>query len=108
MFHLRPYQQSLINKTKQALLDGYKAPCVVSPAGSGKTVVLSKIIKGASFKRNHTLFLVHRKEILDQVKETLINMGVDMNYVELGMVQTVVRRLNKTIKPTMIVVDESH
>jgi superfamily II DNA or RNA helicase len=105
---LRPYQNNLIEKTKQAILDGYKAPCIVSPAGSGKTVVLAKIIKGASFKKNHTLFLVHRKEIIDQVRETLIDMGVDMNYVELGMVQTIVRRLDNTKQPAMIVVDESH
>lgn len=108
MFKLRPYQKSLIKKTRQAISDGYKAPCIVSPAGSGKTVVLAKIIKGASLKGNHTLFLVHRKEILDQVRETLIDMGVDMNYVELGMVQTIVRRLEKTREPKMIVVDESH
>lgn len=105
---LRPYQQSLISKTRKAISDGYKAPCIVSPAGSGKTVVLAKIIKGASFKKNHTLFLIHRKEILDQVRETLIDMGVDMDYVELGMVQTIVRRLSKTKEPRMIVVDESH
>lgn len=105
---LRPYQQKLIDDVRRAILEGYKAPCIVSPAGSGKTVVLSKIIKGASFKKNHTLFLVHRREILDQVEETLINMGVDMDYVELGMVQTIVRRLDRTKTPTMIVVDESH
>lgn len=108
MFELRPYQNKLIKRTRQAISDGYKSPCIVSPAGSGKTVVLSKIIKGASLKGNHTLFLVHRKEILDQVERTLIKMGVDMNYVELGMVQTIVRRLDKTKEPKMIVTDESH
>ena len=108
MFELRPYQESLIKKTRQAISNGYKAPCIVSPAGSGKTVVLAKIIKGASLKKNHTLFLVHRKEIIDQVRETLISMSVDMSYVELGMVQTVVRRLDRTKRPSMIVVDESH
>lgn len=33
---------------------------------------------------------------------------VDMSYVKLGMVQTIVRRLNKTSEPSLIIIDESH
>jgi superfamily II DNA or RNA helicase len=76
--------------------------------GSGKSVVISEIIRTATLKKNHVLFLIHRREIRNQIEETLLNNDVDMNYVELGMVQTVVRRLDKTREPKIIVVDESH
>jgi len=62
----------------------------------------------ATSKKNHVLFLIHRKEILDQIEKTLISNNVDMDFVELGMVQTIVKRLERTKKPKMIVIDESH
>ncbi|EPE7714176.1 DEAD/DEAH box helicase [Listeria monocytogenes] len=58
--------------------------------------------------KNHVLFLVHRKELIDQIQNTLIMSGVDMKHVTLGMVQTIVRRLDRTPQPELIVIDESH
>lgn len=58
--------------------------------------------------KNHVLFLVHRKELIDQIRNTLTMNDVDMNFVNLGMVQTVVRRLEKTSEPALIIIDESH
>lgn len=58
--------------------------------------------------KNYVLFLVHRKELIDQIRNTLIMNEVDMSYVKLGMVQTIVRRLNKTSEPSLIIIDESH
>ncbi|WP_206538449.1 DEAD/DEAH box helicase [Listeria fleischmannii] len=95
-------------KTKEAFFYGHVSPCIVSPCGSGKSIVISEIIRTATSKKNHVLFLVHRKEILEQIRATLLLNKVDMNFVELGMIQTVVRRMNNTRKPKLIVVDESH
>ncbi|EPP1589686.1 DEAD/DEAH box helicase [Listeria monocytogenes] len=58
--------------------------------------------------KNHVLFLVHRKELIDQIRNTLIMNEVDMEFVKLGMVQTIVGRLNKTSEPSLIIIDESH
>ncbi|EOW0484561.1 DEAD/DEAH box helicase [Listeria monocytogenes] len=58
--------------------------------------------------KNHVLFLVHRKELIDQIQNTLEVSGVDMKHVTLGMVQTIVRRLDHTPQPELIVIDESH
>lgn len=58
--------------------------------------------------KNNVLFLVHRKELIDQIRNTLTMNDVDMNFVNLGMVQTVVRRLEKTSEPALIIIDESH
>lgn len=105
---LRPYQQNLINKTRNAIVNGKRSPCIVAPCGSGKSIIISEIIRTATLKQNHVLFLIHRREILEQIEATLNNNDVDMDYVELGMVQTIVRRLEKTKVPKMIVTDESH
>ena len=105
---LRNYQEELLNRTRKAYVEGYRSPCIVSPCGSGKSVIIAEMIKQASYKKNHTLFLVHRKELKEQIKETLVWWGVDLDYVELGMVQTIVRRLEKTKVPDLIVTDENH
>lgn len=48
--------------------------------------------------KNNVLFLVHRKELIDQIRNTLTMNDVDMKFVNLGMVQTVVRRLEKNFR----------
>lgn len=105
---LRPYQQDLLNRTRQAYLQGYKSPCIVAPCGSGKSVIIAEMIKQAAKKGNYTLFLVHRRELKDQIRDTLKWWGADLDYVELGMVQTIVNRLDETKKPDLIVTDENH
>ncbi|PSA25027.1 DEAD/DEAH box helicase [Listeria monocytogenes] len=76
--------------------------------GAGKSVILSEIIRMTTHNKNNVLFLVHRKELIDQIRNTLTMNDVDMNFVNLGMVQTVVRRLEKTSEPALIIIDESH
>lgn len=62
----------------------------------------------ATNNRKRVLFLVHRRELIDQIRNTVIKNEVNMEFVEFGMVQTVVRRLDKTAKPSLIITDESH
>jgi len=107
-FILHDYQQTLVNKTRQAYADGYKSPCVVAPCGSGKSVIISDIARMTTNNKNRVLFLVHRRELIDQIKSTFIKNSVNLDYVEFGMVQTIVRRLEKTKKPNLIIVDENH
>ncbi|EPN2889287.1 helicase-related protein [Listeria monocytogenes] len=66
------------------------------------------MIRRTTENKNHVLFLVHRKELIDQIQNTLEVSGVDMKHVTLGMVQTIVRRLDHTPQPELIVIDESH
>ncbi len=108
MKELRQYQKDLLNKTRQAYLQGYKSPCIVAPCGAGKTVIMADMAKKASEKQNRVLFLVHRKELKEQTLSTLRWWGADMDYTEVGMVQTIVRRLEKTIQPNLIITDENH
>jgi len=89
-------------------MQGYKSPCIVAPCGSGKTVIMAEMAKQAAKKGNRTLFLVHRKELKEQTLNTLEWWGADLDYIEVGMVQTIVRQLEKTTKPNLIITDENH
>lgn len=62
----------------------------------------------ATWKGNRVLFLVHRKELVDQIQRTFISWGVDMEYCTVGMVQTITRRVNKIRPPSLIITDENH
>ncbi|MGH1833321.1 DEAD/DEAH box helicase [Enterococcus gilvus] len=105
---LYDYQNDLVKRARQAYIDGFKAPCIVSPCGSGKSVMVADIAKKTTDKGNRVLFLVHRRELIDQIKGTFKTMGVNISLVNFGMVQTVVRRLETINKPQLIITDENH
>lgn len=97
-----------MDKTRQSYIDGFKTPCVVAPCGAGKSVIIAEIARMTTEKGKRVLFLVHRRELVDQIRETFTNNNVDINLVNFGMVQTIVRRLDKTSKPDLIITDENH
>lgn len=105
---LREYQQELIDNFFKALDDGYTAPCIVLPCGGGKSVIIAEIAKIYTLMERQVLFLVHRKELCGQIFSTFIKYGVDMEYCQIAMVQTTVRRLNKIKRPDLIITDENH
>ena len=107
MFILRDYQKKIIKDTFQAL-HKYNAPCVVAPCGSGKSVVIATIIKMFTDKKANVLFLVHVKELQEQIRNTLTAAGVNLDYVNVAMVQTQVRRTADTTDYKLIVTDENH
>jgi DNA repair protein RadD len=118
--NLRPYQESVIAEVKQALRHGCRAPLVVSPTGSGKTVMFTHIADGAGRKGNRVWILVHRAELVDQTSRTMRELGVPhgiiaagwpvdpLPHVQVVSVQTVVRRTGGLIPPDIIIVDECH
>lgn len=108
MKQLRPYQTDIVNRVRQAYLHGFKAPCVVLPCGGGKSVIVAEIAKRTTDKKNHVLFLVHRKELVDQIQKTFNYWGVDMKNADIMMVQTATRRISKLQKPALIITDENH
>ncbi len=119
MIHLRDYQTGCIQDIRQAYRAGRRAPLLVAPTGSGKTVMFSYIADGTSKKGNRVLILVHRQELVDQTCRTLHAFQVDhgviaagrspdrAHAVQVGSVQTVVKRLD-FFKPDLIIIDEAH
>ena len=81
---------------------------IVSPPGSGKSVVISDIAKSATKRNGHVLFLVHRKELIDQITNSFKFHEVDMSKVDLLTVGKAKNRLKELTKPTLIITDEGH
>lgn len=107
---LRPYQQDLVNKIRQAICSGSNRVCAVLGCGGGKSVIIATIAKAATDRGNRVLFLVHRKELTAQISRTMAAMGVDPFLCTVSMVQTMSRQktLARTIPPALIIVDEAH
>lgn len=108
MFQLHEYQRTLVERVRQAYIEGFTSPCVVAPCGAGKSIMISEIARMTTNQGRRVLCLVHRKELIDQIRSTFLKNQVNMNLVDFGMVQTVVRRLDQTPKPALIITDESH
>ena len=108
MFKLRDYQLELINNIYGELQNKKKHIMVVSPAGSGKTVTMAEIAKRATDKGNRVLFVVHRMEIVQQVKKSFSEHGVNMNLATIGMINTIERKKESLPYPALLFVDEAH
>ena len=108
-FQLRDYQLGLVEGVQKSMLEGNKKILVQSAAGSGKSVTMAEIAKRATDKGNRVMFVVHRRELVTQIKNTFRLNGVDPKLCYIGMVQTVTRRLDKfEQEPQIILVDEAH
>ena len=78
------------------------------PPRTGKTVVMAEIARRTTKNNNRVMFLIHRKEVLDQAVKTFNEQGVKMSLTTMGMVQTLTRRVDKLPTPSVILVDEAH
>lgn len=107
---LRDYQKEEIASVRESFRMGNRRVLAVLPCGAGKTVLFAYMSKCHIEKnpQNRVLFLVHRKELIDQTVETFDRFGLISPRIEIAMAQTVTRRLDKIERPTMIVLDEAH
>lgn len=105
---LRTYQADLIGKIRLAILHGSQSIVSVLGCGGGKSVIQAEIARSATDKGNRVLFLVHRKELCEQITNTFTAQGVDMELCSVSMVQTVSRRLGQIPEPKIIITDEAH
>ncbi|WP_083988240.1 DEAD/DEAH box helicase [Companilactobacillus ginsenosidimutans] len=108
MFELRPYQLKTISNIYKSFDRGNRSIIVQQPPRTGKTVIMAEIARRATDKGNRILFVVHRKEIVDQVISTFKQQGVNMPLAKIGMVQTITRHVDKLKPPSIIFVDEGH
>ena len=108
MPELRDYQVDLIRRTQHSWRTGHKAPCIVLPCGGGKSVIVAEIAKRTTLNYKNVLFLVHRKELCEQIFRTFSWWGVDMSLCDIMMVQTASRRFEKLRTPDLIITDENH
>ena len=107
MYRLFDYQQKLVDQARDALAQGNKGVLIVSPPGSGKSVVISEIARLTVQKGGRVLFFVHRQELVKQIKDSFKQQGVDLNHCTIMTVGKVANRLKILPKPNLIIVDES-
>ncbi len=108
MNSLRPYQNDLVEQLRAAWREGCKAPCIVLPCGGGKSCILAEMARRTTWNGKRVLFLVHRRELVEQIVSTFCKWGVDMRLCDVMMVQTASRRLKNLKKPALIMTDENH
>lgn len=97
-----------MNDVHNAWRQGYKRPCIVLPCGGGKSIITADMAKRTTLNGKRVLFIVHRIELCEQIENTFRNYGVDMSLCQVGMVQTITRRLSRLDKPSLIITDENH
>lgn len=108
MLKLRPYQEKLITDLKQQLLQGKRKVCCVLGCGGGKSIIQGNIAKMTTDKGNRVIFMVHRKELCDQITKTFKKCDVNFDLCSINMVQTLTRHINEIEQPSVIIVDEAH
>ncbi|MEL4234958.1 DEAD/DEAH box helicase [Lactobacillus amylovorus] len=69
---------------------------------------MAEIARRTTKNNNRVMFLIHRREVLDQAVKTFDEQGVKMSLTTMGMVQTLTRRVDKLPTPDVILVDEAH
>jgi superfamily II DNA or RNA helicase len=122
---LRPYQSDVIAEYERQVAAGLRRIILVSPTGSGKTVIASAIIKGTPTTRWRVLVLAHRREIITQTSRKLhandIPHGIiqagfcarPLEEVQVASIQTLWHRAIRTtameLPPAdLLIIDECH
>jgi superfamily II DNA or RNA helicase len=113
-----PYQVRTLGMLRQSIGSGKRAPLVVSPTGSGKTVMLGMAAAGHLEKRpdGRVVGVVHTDELVTQMADTLrVRFGLEVGSRGLGaaarvQVRTVQQILASGEAPdaTLAFFDEAH
>lgn len=98
---LRGYQQSGIDEIRAAFVAGFRRVCYVAPCGAGKGHMVAWVANTAADNGNRVLFLIHRRELLDQIRDDI---GRDHPLIELKTVQS----CRNIAEPRLIISDEFH
>ena len=70
--------------------------------------MIAEIARLAVEKGGHVMFMVHRRELINQIEETFRNDDIDLTHTTIMTVTRIKNRLGKLPTPTLIITDESH
>jgi superfamily II DNA or RNA helicase len=117
---LRDYQESAVQAVRDSFRSGHKHTLLVSPTGSGKTVIFSYIAAGMARNNKRILIVAHRRELLKQISNALKKVGVahavmaggyrgvPTANVVVASVFTLVKRIKGMQPFDLIIGDEAH
>jgi DNA repair protein RadD len=122
---LYPHQDRAIELIDESIAGGSRAPLLVQPTGSGKTVVAAAVIRRALERGQKALFLAPRRELVHQasaklcgIRHGLLLAGADDRIdlyapVQVASVDTLRSRLNRRKRLALpdfdlVIVDEAH
>jgi superfamily II DNA or RNA helicase len=122
MITLRDYQIAAIDEARAAIRSKLNRILLISPTGSGKTIIGAELIRLSLAKGSNAWFLAHRKELIDQPSKLLDSLGIPHGIkmadhwrnqpwqpIQICSVQTLVRQIDKIKEiPSLIIVDECH
>ena len=105
---LRPYQLDLLQKTVSEFREGRRRVLVVSPCGSGKTVLMAQMAAASQANGKNVWVILPRQEIMEQTLETFERCGIPLNSIYIGMAITTANRVSELPAPDLILFDECH
>lgn len=128
MVELRNYQEHAISELRSFVSLGLKKVIMALPTGAGKSIIFGQIIKNALEKEKIVLWLVHRRNLVYQMRDVLqefdikcglIMAGNDSDTklpIQLCTIQTLHRRLQLAdpfsnrffIDADLVLIDEGH
>lgn len=106
--NLRPYQNDLYQKTVSEFRKGKRRVLVVSPCGSGKTVLMAQMAANSQANGKNVWVILPRQEILEQTLETFRRCEIPLNTIYVGMAITTANRIAELPEPDLIIFDECH
>lgn len=117
---LRPYQEQLLEDIRASMRRGHRRVLAVMPTGAGKGTTIAVMVSNAAERGHRVLILAHRAELIVDLSQRIHGLGInhgilangyreDLRHpVQVGSVQTVVRRLGRIPPPSMVIQDEAH
>uniref|UniRef100_UPI003FEE4AB0 DEAD/DEAH box helicase n=1 Tax=Alloprevotella sp. TaxID=1872471 RepID=UPI003FEE4AB0 len=115
---LYKYQKDMLRQIEDAFVT-HQSVMVQMPTGTGKTVLISEVVKREErrVKNPCVWIVVHRRELVEQIKETLerrLGTSLDAereksNVIEVFSIQWLSRHYQELEeRPSLIVIDEAH
>lgn len=120
--HLRPYQSEAVDRLiPESFRKGNRRIIRCAPTGSGKSVEMAEMIRRAYHRNRRVILLTHRIELfrstlahIDRIGIPCIELSAGASVpsgdyrVMLAMERTLWNRIDKIIRPDLVIADEIH
>ncbi len=119
---LRPYQAEAVRQVNEQINAGQRRILIAAATGSGKTTIAGHIINTAASQGSNALFIAHRRELITQAYQRLIEFGLPEHEVGILMATDPRRRPAASVqvasidtlrnrpkpKADLVFIDEAH